>query len=88
MAPGRNLSKKNDFGGAGRRSFLVRGVLIGTVQRPVGKVGVHPSAPIDENTLRKQLKSKELELFQNGAVSALFETGSPRAEMGRDWANQ
>lgn len=66
----------------------MRRLLLGIVQRPVGKVGVHPSAPIDENTYRKRLKTKELELFQNGAVSVLFETGSPRAKMGRDWANQ
>jgi hypothetical protein len=64
---------------------LVHGLLLGQVQRPVGKVGVHPSAPMGENACRKQLKSKELGLFQNGTICARFEIGSPLAEMGRVW---
>jgi hypothetical protein len=54
----------------------------------VGKVGVHPSAPIDENTRRKRLKIKELVLFQNGAILPFFEIGTALAEMGRVWANR
>jgi len=63
----------------------VHGLLLGWGEGPVGRVGVHPSAPMGENTYRKQLKSKELGLFQNGASCACLEIGSPLAEMGRDW---
>jgi hypothetical protein len=38
-----------------------------------------------ENACRKQLKSKELGLFQSGTICARFEIGSPLPEMGRVW---
>ena len=74
----RESVNKNDFRASGVR-VLVRHLLLGMVQRPVGKIGVHPSTPIDENTYRKLLKNKELTLFQNGEISLLLLTGNTRA---------
>jgi hypothetical protein len=51
---------------------LARRLLISKAQRAVGKVGVHPSAPMEGNTRRKQLKVKALGLFQNGAILPSF----------------
>lgn len=49
-------------------TVLAHCLLINKAQRAVGKVGVHPSAPIDANTRHKRLTIKALALFQNGAI--------------------
>ena len=67
---------------------LVRWLLLDRVQRPVGRVGVHPSAPIEQNTCRKLLKLRQLIVSHIGAIYLLLETGTARAEMGRDLASE
>jgi len=66
---------------------LVPGLLLGRRQRPVGRVRVHPSAPIQWKTHHKLLKINKLAVFQNGAFCLLLETGNALAEMGTLWAN-
>jgi hypothetical protein len=53
-------------------TVLAYRLLISKAQRVVGKVGVHPSAPIEDNTRRKRLKIKMLMLFQNGGILPSF----------------
>ncbi len=55
--------------------LLAHRLLLSKAQRAVGKVGVHPSAPMDRNTHHKRLKIKALGLFQNGAVLPSFGHG-------------
>ena len=47
---------------------LVPWLLLERVQRPVGRVGVHPSAPMEQNTYRKSFKMKQLRVYHIGAI--------------------
>jgi len=43
-------------------------LLLERVQRPVGRVGVHPSAPMEQNTYRKSFKMIQLRVYHIGAI--------------------
>jgi hypothetical protein len=65
------------------KGFLARRLLLSRVQRAVGKVGVHPSAPIDVTSCRKRLKTKAVSLFQNGAFLPSFGDGQHIGAKGK-----
>ena len=61
------LKMKKALGVRGSKA-LVRWLLLDRVQRPVGRVGVHPSTTIEQNTCRKLLKLRKLIVSHIGAI--------------------
>jgi len=61
-------------------------LLLEQAQRRTGRIGVHPSARIQQGTRPKLLENRKLAVFQNGALLLRFRGGSAPAEKGNDWA--
>ena len=74
--------QKNDFGMLNSQA-LVRHLLHQKVQGQIGRIGVHPSSPIQQQTYLKVMKLIALTVFRIETRHTPFATGNPLHEMGR-----